>query len=164
MKSLVRDEATYQVSVEEAEEALDDIIGDVVPTATAPRRPRVERGKALAKYLAAIVDSYERATTRGLVVSAFRQAGIRYMIPDPHSPDRWVAYVDRSEARAVKAEKGLFLGLSPVPRPAHGHVHVEDLILNPQRSEPLPDVSTQPARVSGAPEILTTQQRNATTD
>ena len=137
VKNLIRDEATYGVSVEEANEALDDIIGDIVPD-DAPPRPRppcAELGKALAKYLTAIIDAYERATTRGLVVSAFRQAGIRYMIPDTQSPARRVSSVDRSEARAVKADKGLFLDLRPVDRPAPGPVPIADLISNPQTRE-----------------------------
>ena len=89
VKNMIRDEATYGVSIEEANEALDDIIGDIVPDEAVPQRPapRAERGKALAKYLTAIIDAYERATTRGLVVSAFRQAGIRYNIPNPRFPD-----------------------------------------------------------------------------
>ena len=59
VKNLLRDEATYGVSVEEANEALDDIIGDIVPddAPPRPRPPRAERGKALAKYLTAIVDT-----------------------------------------------------------------------------------------------------------
>ena len=127
-----------------------------------PRPPRAERGKALAKYLTAIVDAYERATTRALVVSAFRQDGIRYMIPDPRTPDRWVSYVDRSEARAVKSDKGLFLDLQPVTRPAPGQTPIADLILNPQRLEPMPVVSTRPVRVHEGPEISLTNQATAT--
>ena len=137
VKNMIRDEATYGVSIEEANEALDDIIGDILPNDAPPqpRPPRAERGKALAKYLTAIIDAYERATTRGLVVSAFRQAGICYKIPDPKFPDHWVSYVDRSEARAVKADKGLFLNLRPVDRPAPGQTPIADLILNPQSRE-----------------------------
>ena len=149
VKNLLRDEATNGVSVDEANEALDDIIGDIVPddAPPRPRPPRAERGKALAKYLTAIVDAYERSTTRALVVSAFRQAGIRYMIPDPKSPDRWVSYVDRSEARAVKADKGLFLDLRPVARPAPGPIRVVDLILNPQTREGRQDAVDDRGRV-----------------
>ena len=43
VKSLIRDEATYAVSLEEFDEALDDVL-DV----EAARRPRSERGKVLA--------------------------------------------------------------------------------------------------------------------
>ena len=46
VKNLLRDEATYGVSVEEANEALDDIIGDIVPDENAPRRPPPQPSEA----------------------------------------------------------------------------------------------------------------------
>ena len=62
---------------------------DAVPNLDAdPHRPRAERGFALAEYIADIVDSYERATTRRLVVSAFAQAGIPYKPLRVRSPLR----------------------------------------------------------------------------
>ena len=67
VKSLVRDEATYAINLEEFDEALDD----VVEVANRERR-RAERGKILAEYIAAILDAFERATRRRLVVAAFR--------------------------------------------------------------------------------------------
>ena len=85
MKSYIRDKDTYAVSLEEFDEALDD----VVEVGNAPRR-RAERGKVLAEYIVAILDALERASTGKRVVSAFRQAGILYDTPDPHRPDLMV--------------------------------------------------------------------------
>ena len=82
-----------------------------------------------------ILDAYEKATTRRLIVSAFKQAGVRYMIPDPQLPERTVAYVDPTEARAVKNNVIVIPGLRPVDRPPRGQIRVSDLILNPQRRE-----------------------------
>ena len=131
MKSLIRDEATHAVSLEEFDEALDDVL-DV----EAARRPRTERGKILAEYISAILDAFERATTRRLVVSAFRQAGILYNTPDPHRPDRRVTYVDLSEARAVIAS-GAFRAVRRVARSARGQIRVENMNSNPQTTEAL---------------------------
>ena len=46
----------------------------------------MERGKALADYILALLDAYEKATTRRRVVSAFGQAGIFDKTPNPTSP------------------------------------------------------------------------------
>ena len=82
-----------------------------------------------------ILDAYEKATTRRLIVSAFKQAGIRYMFPDPQSPERAVAYVDPTEARAVKKNVIILHGIAPVDRPPRGQIRVSDLILNGQMRE-----------------------------
>ena len=126
VKIYTRDQDTYAVSLEEFDEALDDI----VDVGNAPRR-RAERGKVLAEYIVAILDAFERASTRKLVVSAFRQAGILYDTPDPHRPDRRVTYVDPSEARAVVAI-GVFRAVRRVARSAWGQLQVSNLNSNGQ--------------------------------
>ena len=69
------------------------------------------------------------------------------MIPDPRTPDRLVSYVDQSEARAVKADKCLFLDLRPVARPAPGPVPIADLISNPQTRDGRADAAVEGGRV-----------------
>ena len=112
LKSLTRDEASYVVRLDELDEA--------VPEEEEPEPVRAERGKVLADYLTAILDAYERAATRKRVVSAFRQAGILYDIPDPHHPERRLTYVDPAHARAVNECLGLFRGTRPLPRAPRG--------------------------------------------
>ena len=106
---------------------------------TAPGRPRAERGFALAEYIADIVDAYERATTRRLVVSAFAQAGILYKTPEGQSPfseELRVSYVDPSQARALVRKTGLFWGWDPIDRPARQWIQVESLrVLGKRRAE-----------------------------
>ena len=81
------------------------------------------------------MDAYEKATTRRLIVSAFKQAGIRYKIPDPQFPEKMVSYVDPTEARAVKKNVIVLPDLHPVNRPPRGQIRVADLNLNPQLRE-----------------------------
>ena len=126
VKSYIRDQDTYAVSLEEFDEALDDVV-----EAGNTQRRRSERGKVLTEYIALILDAFERASTRRLVVSAFRQAGILYDTPDPHRPDRRVTYVDPSEARAVVAI-GAFRAVRRVARSARGQVPVGTLNSNAQ--------------------------------
>ena len=112
VKNAVRNEATYLMKVEgddvddgldtvvdEEEEVEENSMADPDPDAAQtedvdessddpddfeePRRRRAERSKALADYMLALLDAYERATTRRRVVSAFGQAGIFYKSPDP---------------------------------------------------------------------------------
>ena len=54
-----------------------DLNGDDVPPPN-----RAERGLALAEYVLDILDAFERSTSKRLVVSAFRQAGILSRFPD----------------------------------------------------------------------------------
>ena len=79
LKSLTRDEASYVVRLDALDEAIPNEEEEPEPV-------RAERGKVLADYLTAILDAYERAATRKRIVSAFRQAGILYDVPDPHNP------------------------------------------------------------------------------
>ena len=127
VKNFIRDQDTYAVSLEELDEALDDVLDDQQET----QRPRAERGKILAEYIAAILDAFERSSTRKLVVSAFRQAGILYDTPDPHRPDMRVTYVDPSEARAVVAI-GVFRAVRRVARSPRGQIQVSNLNSNGQ--------------------------------
>ena len=78
LKSLTRDEASYVVRL--------DALDEAIPNEEEPEHVRAERGKVLADYLTAILDAYERAATRKRIVSAFRQAGILYDVPDHHHP------------------------------------------------------------------------------
>ena len=91
VKRVMRDSATYKLNVEELNDALDDVLDGVDQHEAAPQRPRAERGKVLAEYILTILDAYEKATTRRLIVSAFKRAGIRYMIPDPQFPEQVVS-------------------------------------------------------------------------
>ena len=142
VKSLIRDDATYTVNIEEFDEALDD----VVEVANRERR-RAERGKILAEYIVAILDSYEKATTRRLLVSAFRQAGILYKIPDPQNPNKLVTYVDPTEARAVEKTTGLFIRWRQIPRPQRGQIRISNLISEEQTTEaPASEQSTRQTR------------------
>ena len=120
VKSYIRDQDTYAVSLEEFDEALDDVV-----EAGNTQRRRSERGKVLAEYILVILDAFERASTRMLVVSAFRQAGILYDTTDPHRPDRRVTYVDPSEAPAVVAV-GAFRNARRVARSARGQIQVSN--------------------------------------
>ena len=147
VKRVLRDSATYALNVEELNDALDDVLDGVVPHEAAPQRPRTERGKVLAEYVLSILDAYEKATTRRLIVSAFKRAGIRYMIPDPQSPERAVAYVDPTEARAVKKNVIILHGIAPVDRPPRGQIRVSDLILNGQMREEGGEGQTESQRV-----------------
>ena len=101
MKSLIRDQDTYAVRPEEFDEARKHVLG-----VEASRRPRAERVKILTEYIVAILDAFERATMRRLVVSAFGQAGILYKFPDPQNPHKRVAYVDPTEAQQSKRPSG----------------------------------------------------------
>ena len=107
MKSLLRGEATYAVDVGR----VDDAVAEELDPERTPGRRRAERGFAMAEYVADIVDAYERATTRRRVVSAFRQAGILYRIPEAGDLRRRVAYVDPAFARVVNKKRGPFEGL-----------------------------------------------------
>ena len=111
VKNTVRNEATYLMKLEgddgdEAEEgeegAMEEGDTDGVQNQEAEEeseeeeeeehpRQRAERGKALADYIVALLDAYERATTRRRVVSAFGQAGIFYKTPNPNQPQKRVA-------------------------------------------------------------------------
>ena len=109
LKSLTRDEASYVIRLEELDEAVPDEDNEPEPV-------RAERGKVLADFVLALLDAYERSATRKRAVSAFRQAGILYDIPDFHDLERKLAYVDPSHARAVNEYLGLFRGTHPLPR------------------------------------------------
>ena len=76
LKSLTRDEASYVVRLDALDEAIPNEEEEPEPV-------RAERGKVLADYLTTTLDAYERAATRKRIVSAFRQAGILYDVPDP---------------------------------------------------------------------------------
>ena len=79
-----------------------------------PLQNRAERGLALAEYVLDILDAFERSTSKRLVVSAFRQAGILSRFPDLNDMTRRVTYIDRSFARAVIRKTGLFEGSAPL--------------------------------------------------
>ena len=79
-----------------------------------PQPNRAERGLALAEYVLDILDAFERSTSRRLVVSAFRQAGILSRFPDLNNLTRRVTYVDPSFARAVIKNTGRFQGEEPI--------------------------------------------------
>ena len=133
LKSLIRNEASYTIPVQEmdgAAEAAEN--AEDRPNQAEPQTNRPPRGTLLAGCIVAILDAFEKATTRRLVVSAFSQAGIAYMIPDPKAPDVRVTYVDPGLARAVR-EFGLFSDLEPRHRPESGRVSIADLNLNSER-------------------------------
>ena len=79
-----------------------------------PLQKGAERGLALAEYVLDILDAFERSTSKRLVVSAFRQAGILSRFPDLNDMTRRVTYIDRSFARAVIRKTGLFEGSTPI--------------------------------------------------
>ena len=106
LKNIMRDEASYSMNIKEMQTPNDK---DEVRE-NEPAHVRNKRGKQLADYIEAILDAFERATTRRLVVSAFAQAGILFDIDDNHDPDRLKAYVDPSKARALNAYTGMFSG------------------------------------------------------
>ena len=114
LKGYIMNEASYSIPVQEmvaAEDAWENAEDRVEPTDQQPQR--APRGKLLAGCIEVILDAFERATTRRLVVSAFSQAGIAYKIPDPKSPDVRVAFADPGLARAVR-EFGLFPAEQPL--------------------------------------------------
>ena len=97
-----------------------------------PEPVRAERGKAFADLALALLDAYERAATPKRAVSAFKQAGILYDIPDFHHPERKLTYVDPAHARAVNEYLGLFRGTHPRPRGQRGPIPIPDLNSNVQ--------------------------------
>ena len=113
LKSIIRDEASYVVRIDALDEAFPNEEEEPEPV-------RAERGKVLADYITAILDAYERAASRRRVVSAFRQAGILYDIPDPHHPERLLTYVDPAHARASTSTLGSSKVLAPSPEPLAG--------------------------------------------
>ena len=101
-----------------------------------PAHVRHKRGKQLADYIEAILDAFERSTTRRLVVSAFAQAGLLFDIDDNHDPDRLKAYVDPSKARALNAYTGLFSGEASLDRNPGFQIWISTLAPNGDRSMP----------------------------
>ena len=108
LKSIIRDEASYAMCLDELDETVLDEDDESDPV-------RAGRGKAFADLALALLDAYERAATPKRVVSAFEQAGILYDIPDFHHPERKLTYVDPAHARAVNQYLGLFRGTHPAP-------------------------------------------------
>ena len=120
VKNHLRGEATYAMNLGTFDDAVAEELDPDPTTAPAPEpdHPRAERGYALAEYISDIVDAFERATTRRLVVSAFAQAGILYASPGGQSPfadERRVSYVDPTRARALVRKTGLFRDVIPSP-------------------------------------------------
>ena len=124
VKSIIRDVARYSVKLNEVDEAIAADLDN--SNGVRPHR-RAEPGLALAEYILAILDAYEKAATRNNVASAFAQAGLLTMAPDPLHPEREVAYVDPTRARVAVRELGLFADREPVPRPPHRQIRIEQL-------------------------------------
>ena len=130
LKSLIQNEVSYTIPVQEMDGAADAAENaEDRPNPEEPQTNRPPRGMILAGCIVAILDAFEKATTRRLVVSSFSQAGSAYMIPDPKTPDVRVTYVDPGLARAVR-EFGLFSDREPRPRPESGRVSIADLNSN----------------------------------
>ena len=108
LKSITRDEASYVVRLDALDEAFPNEEEEPEPV-------RAERVKVFADYITAILNAYERAASRKRIVSAFRQVGILYDIPDPHHPERLFTCVDPAHGRAVNQYLGLFQGTRPLP-------------------------------------------------
>ena len=104
------DDTRGQTVVADSDESTSiDLNGDDVPPPN-----RAERGLALAEYVLDILDAFERSTSKRLVVSAFRQAGILSRFPDINDLSYRVTYIDPSFARAVIRKTGLFEGSTPI--------------------------------------------------
>ena len=104
----------------------------------------------VAEDLVGILDSFERSTTRKLVVSAFRRAGLLYDMPDPQTPHRRVTYIDPSKARPLINGTGLFARRTPVERSARGQIKIETLNSNTPAPNPRP-TSPQPPNPAVCP-------------
>ena len=98
----------------------------------------------VAEYLVGILDSFERSTTRKLVVSAFRRAGLLYDTPDHQTPHRRVTYIDHSKARPLINGTGLFARRTPVERSARGQIKIETLNSNTPARNPHPELQQPP--------------------
>ena len=104
----------------------------------------------VAEYLVGILESFELSTTRKLVVSAFRRAGLLYDTPDPQTPHRRVTYIDHSKARPLINGTGLFARRTPVERSARGQIKIETLNSNTPAKNPRPTFP-QPPNLAGCP-------------
>ena len=112
LKSLTRGEASYAVRL--------DALDEAVPNEEEPEPVRAERGKVLADYLTAILDAYERAATRKRIVSAIRQAGSLYDVPDPNHPSGSSPTLTPRMRGLSTSTLGSSKALTPFPGPLAG--------------------------------------------
>ena len=108
VKNLIRSDTKYVIDYNELDAAMAEQMEAENTGAEIPP----ERGRLLAEYVLRILRSFEQATTKGNVRSAFAQMGVCFNIVDPNNTDRRVSYVNPATARAIVAR----FGVIPFPR------------------------------------------------
>ena len=131
LKNIMRDEASYSVNIKEMQTPIDENVRE-----NEPAHVRNKRGKQLVDYIEAILDVFERTTTRRLVVLAFAQAGLLFDFADPHNPDFLKTYVDPAKARALNAYTGMFSGEASHDRTPGFQIWISTLAPNGDRFTP----------------------------